>query len=114
MNKHFFYIREMVDLGLVGILHCSTSGMLMADIFTKPLQGHQFCKLCNLIMKLDPSSPYHLGNLGHGSVLKTNVKLNIGRTDASDTEENTHVSGRTTSVTKFRSYKHAHMNEGAT
>ena len=48
-------------------IHCPTKEML-ADYFTKPLQGLQFYKLRDQIMNIDPSSHYHSG---HRSVLDT-------------------------------------------
>ena len=39
---------------------------MLADYFTKPLQGIQFYTLRDHIMNIDPSSPYHSG---HRSVL---------------------------------------------
>jgi hypothetical protein len=46
---------------------------MLADFFTKPLQGMQFQKLRDQMMNIDPSSAYHSSNLGHRSVLK--IKL---------------------------------------
>ena len=42
-------------------------GDMIADYFTKPLQGKQFYKLRDQIMNLDPSSKYHSD---HRSVLR--------------------------------------------
>jgi hypothetical protein len=43
---------------------------MLADFFTKPLQGIQFQKLRDQMMNITPSSAYHSSNSGHSSVLK--------------------------------------------
>jgi len=58
--RHFF-IKDCVDHGEIVIEHCPTEEML-ADCFTKPLQGQLFCRLRDLIMNIDPSSPHHSVN----------------------------------------------------
>jgi hypothetical protein len=70
MNIHYFFIKVQVDSKRVKIEHCPTGDML-ADFFTKPLQGLQFRKLKDQIMNIAPSSAYHSNNSGHRSVLKT-------------------------------------------
>lgn len=108
MDVRFFYIKELVDSGRVSIEHCPTSSML-ADFFTKPLQGQQFRKLRDEIMNLDPSSPYHSANSAHRSVLKKQKEQ-----DTNDTKNENDVSNRTTS---FRidsvSYKDVLLRSGS-
>lgn len=70
MNIRYFFIKDQVDSKRVKIEHCPTADML-ADYFTKPLQGAPFRKLRDHIMNLDPSSVYHSNNSGHRSVLKS-------------------------------------------
>jgi hypothetical protein len=77
MNIRFFYIKDNVDAGVVQIEHCGTNDMV-ADFFTKTLQGHQFRVLRDIIMHIDQSSKYHSG---HRSVLVTE------ESDKYDTEE---------------------------
>ena len=52
------YIKEQVDCQEVDIQYCPTEEMV-ADYFTKLLQGNLFRQLCDQIMGLDMSSPYH-------------------------------------------------------
>lgn len=66
MNIRYFHIKDRVDSGDILIEHCPTEEMI-ADFFTKPLQGGQFYRLRDYIMNIDPSSPYHSS---HRSVLK--------------------------------------------
>jgi hypothetical protein len=69
MNIRYFFVKDQVDLKRVRIEHCPTADMI-ADYFTKPLQGAPFQKLRDLIMKIDPSSEYHSTNSAHRSVLR--------------------------------------------
>jgi hypothetical protein len=70
MNIRYFFLTDQVDSKRVKIEHCPTAEML-ADYFTKPLQGLQFRKLRDRIMNIAPSSStYHSNHLGHRSVLK--------------------------------------------
>jgi hypothetical protein len=68
LNIRYFHVADHVAAGTVRIVHCPTKDML-ADYFTKPLQGIQFYKLRDQIMNIDPSSHYHSG---HRSVLGIN------------------------------------------
>lgn len=65
MNIRYFFVKDQVDSKTVKIEHCPTGDML-ADFFTKPLQGHLFRKLRDQIMNIDSSSAYHSS---HRSVL---------------------------------------------
>eukprot|EP00934_Nitzschia_sp_Nitz4_P000074 Nitzschia sp. Nitz4//scaffold495_size4786//1166//4435//NITZ4_009233-RA/size4786-processed-gene-0.0-mRNA-1//-1//CDS//3329553072//74//frame0 len=58
MDVRYFYIKDMVDDGEVKIKHCPTDAML-ADYFTKPLQGKPFYKLRDKIMNIAVESQYH-------------------------------------------------------
>jgi hypothetical protein len=69
MNIRYFFIKDQVESQHVRIEHCPTANMI-ADFFTKPLQGTAFRKLRDQIMNIAPSSAYHSSNSGHRSVLK--------------------------------------------
>jgi hypothetical protein len=69
INIRYFFLKDQVDSKRVKIEHCPTGDML-ADYFTKPLQGPQFRKLHDRIMNIAPSSAYHSSNSGHRSVLE--------------------------------------------
>ena len=58
MDIRYFFIKDRVDAKELQIEYCPTADMV-ADYFTKPLTGHLFYKLRDLIMNIDPSSPYH-------------------------------------------------------
>jgi hypothetical protein len=58
IHMRYFYIKDKVDQGCIRIEHCGTADMV-ADFFTKPLQGALFFKLRDRIMNLAPSCKYH-------------------------------------------------------
>eukprot|EP00934_Nitzschia_sp_Nitz4_P008987 Nitzschia sp. Nitz4//scaffold353_size16344//11151//16190//NITZ4_008865-RA/size16344-processed-gene-0.13-mRNA-1//1//CDS//3329548925//8977//frame0 len=78
MNIRYFYIKDMIDRGEISIEHCPTE-LMLADYFTKPLQGRLFYRLRDQIMNVDPNSEYHSD---HRSVLKSDdVKTSDQPTD---------------------------------
>jgi hypothetical protein len=58
MEIRYFFVKDRVASGEVSIEHCPT-GKMVADYFTKPLQGAQFKKLRDIIMNVAPSSKYY-------------------------------------------------------
>ncbi|MCK7499178.1 MAG: hypothetical protein MZW92_58370 [Comamonadaceae bacterium] len=100
MNIRYFFIKDQVDSKRVKIEHCPTGDML-ADFFTKPLQGLQFRKLRDQIMNIAPSSAYHSNNSGHRSVLKTKSPGTGNFNDVSTSTTSNE------SATSTRSYKEA-------
>jgi hypothetical protein len=68
MNIRFFFVKDRVASKEIRIEYCPTKEMV-ADFFTKPLQGSQFYKLRDIIMNIDPNSKYHSD---HRSVLRKN------------------------------------------
>jgi hypothetical protein len=53
MNIRYFFITDRVKSGELEIKYCPT-GEMLADHFTKPLQGEAFYKFRSLIMNMDP------------------------------------------------------------
>jgi hypothetical protein len=49
IDIRYFFIKDRVDSGEIDIVHCPTE-MMVADFFTKPLQGALFKKLKSVIM----------------------------------------------------------------
>ncbi|KAA8497461.1 Copia protein [Porphyridium purpureum] len=49
--RHFF-VRDLVEKGLVVLEHCRTEDML-ADALTKPLQGSKFVKMRDNLLGID-------------------------------------------------------------
>ena len=58
IDIRYFFVKDRVESGEVHIEHCPTLDML-ADYFSKPLQGALFYKLRDLTMNIYPSSEYH-------------------------------------------------------
>ena len=51
IDVRYFFVKDRVESGEVSIEHCPTEEMI-ADFFTKPLQGSLFLKMRTLIMGL--------------------------------------------------------------
>ena len=60
INVRYYFIKDYVDKNEIHIIHCPTSDMI-ADYFTKPLQGAQFVKFRNMIMGVKEESPIDQG-----------------------------------------------------
>jgi hypothetical protein len=58
INIRYFFVKDRIANGELRTEHCPTLDM-WADYFTKALQGQLFYKFRDLIMNIDPSSPYH-------------------------------------------------------
>jgi hypothetical protein len=67
MNIRYFFIKDRVESGDVKIEHCPT-GEMLADYFTKPLQGSLFLRMRDQIMNIDSNNKYHSNRR---SVLRT-------------------------------------------
>ena len=52
INIRYFFIKDRVDKEEVNIVYCPT-GHMVADFFTKPLQGKQFMEFRNKILGID-------------------------------------------------------------
>ena len=79
INIRYFFIADRVQKGDVRIAYCPTEEMV-ADFFTKPLQGSTFRKFRDYIMNIEPDAYNSHNNMHHRSVLKkvnnkTNVKV---------------------------------------
>jgi hypothetical protein len=71
-NKYFF-LREKNELGLIDIVHTSTDKML-ADMFTKPLNGSQFKFLRDKILNISPFVSHPLSSVVLGSPSSPQIK----------------------------------------
>jgi hypothetical protein len=81
INIRYFFVKDRVESKEVRIVHCPTKEML-ADYFTKPLQGVLFYKLRDYIMNIDSSSEFHSS---HRSVLKDEDPTETDVADVSKT-----------------------------
>ena len=53
----YFWVKDLVDRGLISIMYCPTD-MMIADFFTKPLQGSLFEKMKGKIMGTYPHTAH--------------------------------------------------------
>jgi hypothetical protein len=53
INIRYFFVKDKIASGEVTVKYCPT-GEMVADYFTKPLQGALFTKLRNIIMNINP------------------------------------------------------------
>ena len=83
IHMRYFYVKDKVDSGELRIEHCPTKEML-ADFFTKPLQGALFRTMRDRVMNIDPNSPYYSA---HRSVLTQDDDTN--REDVAGGKERT-------------------------
>ena len=56
MNVRYFFMKDRIKNGEMRIKHCPTKQML-ADPFTKPIQGSEFREFRAAIMNIDPTIP---------------------------------------------------------
>jgi len=66
LDIRYFFVKDLLDRGVITLSHCLSNNMI-ADFFTKPIQGQRFQILRNLIMNIDHP-------IGHRSVLGNNIK----------------------------------------
>ena len=52
INVRYFFVKDRIGRGDISLEHCPTEGMI-ADFFTKPLQGRQFELFRDLVMNAD-------------------------------------------------------------
>ena len=67
LDIRYFFVKDLLDRGVITLSHCLSNNMI-ADFFTKPIQGQRFEILRNLIMNIDHP-------IGHRSVLGNNIKM---------------------------------------
>ena len=53
IHARYFFIKDKVDTGEADVQYCP-SGDMIADFFTKPLQGSQFTRFRDMILGLAP------------------------------------------------------------
>ena len=87
INIRYFFVTDRIQKGDAQIVHCPTD-MLIADFYTKPLQGKQFRIFRNLILNLDePVALNHSKaesienkestNLGSNKIKKSGTKVKL-------------------------------------
>jgi hypothetical protein len=69
LDVQYFYVKDLIDRGIVQLSH-RISELMIADYFTKPIQGKQFQLLRNMILNIDSSAV-------HRSMLVDNIDTNV-------------------------------------
>jgi len=74
LDIRYFYVQDLLNRGVIKIDHCKTEFMI-ADFFTKPLQGRRFQILRDIILNRDniSVSQYRsvLGNSEEHNIVET-------------------------------------------
>ena len=69
-------MKDLLDRGVITLSHCLSDNMI-ADFFTKPIQGQRFQLLRNLILNIDYP-------IGHRSVLENSLKMDAQLNESVD------------------------------
>jgi len=81
-TKHFdiryYYAKDLIDRGVVKVSHCLSEDMI-ADFFTKPLQGKHFAKLRDIILNFLSASEVLDTLLEHRSMLGNSIRDALGK-----------------------------------
>ena len=77
LHIRYFFITDQVKNGNVVIEYCPTENMV-ADFYTKPLQGKLFYKFRDQILGLAPMDDIHI-HRDHRSVLDNKKTVKIGK-----------------------------------
>ena len=80
LDIRYFFVKDLLDRGVITLSHCLSNNMI-ADFFTKPIQGQRFQILRSLIMNIDYP-------IGHRSALGNNIKTDA-QLDESNRSEST-------------------------
>jgi hypothetical protein len=75
INICYFFVHDRINAGEVSVQYCPTGDMI-ADFFTKPLQGSLFKKFRDQIMNYNPSTPSH-----------QDCRSVLGKTDSRDPQD---------------------------
>jgi hypothetical protein len=85
INIRFFFIKDRLKTEHIKMTHCPTEAML-ADFFTKPLQGHLFTKFQRVLM-----GHAHINTLGISSIDPTEERV---ENNENNVEENSAVGAK--------------------
>jgi hypothetical protein len=42
LDVHYFYVKDLLDQGILKVTHCISDNIMIADVLTKPIQGKHF------------------------------------------------------------------------
>jgi len=72
LDVRYFYVKDLIERGVLSVNHCVSDDMI-ADFFTKPLQGSRFKKLIDVVLNLNRKEIA----MEHRSVLENSVILDV-------------------------------------
>ena len=101
INIRYFFIKDRVESKEINIQYCHTHDMI-ADFFTKPLQGKMFTDFRNIIMNCN--APYGYHHKDHRSVLEMRNSPVVNKDIPTDSQVNIKESlklSNDASVTKY-------------
>ena len=76
IDIRYFFIKDIIKREGIELVHCPTERMI-ADYYTKPLQGSLFKKMRDILMGLTPFPEEERVGLSENSSSKANNKVNI-------------------------------------
>jgi len=85
----YFYVKDLIDRGIIKLSHCILENML-ADFFTKPLQGKRFQLLRDLILNIQSAAVHRsmlVNNNNEDALLQSELKTESNRPNPLDTVE---------------------------
>jgi hypothetical protein len=91
LDIRYFYVKDLLDRGIVELEHCATEDMI-ADFFTKPIQGRKFQILRDIILNRKEESALQyrsvLGNNTQDFIVKTDSKTQDTKSESEVEKEN--------------------------
>ena len=91
LDIRYFYVKDLLDRGIVELEHCATGDMI-ADFFTKPIQGRKFQMLRDIILNRKEESVLQyrsvLGNNTQDFIVKTDSKTQDTKSESEIEKEN--------------------------
>jgi hypothetical protein len=90
INIRYFFIKYRIATGEINLVHCPT-GIMIADIFTKPLQGHLFEKFRDIIMGIT-----HFSTLTVPTSAEPRSVLDMNDSETKNSTNMTRIKSRTT------------------
>ena len=82
-------MKDLIERGIISILHCMSDKMI-ADFFTKPLQGKKFQMLRDLVLNIRPEAVHRsmlVNNNNEDALLQSELKTESNRPNPLDTVE---------------------------
>ena len=101
INVRYFFITDRIAKGDIEIVYCPTNDMV-ADFFTKPLQGKLFKKFICQIMNIELDDPILRPAQDHRSVLEKETKPSLNKKEIGQTvgRDKTEI-GQTAEINKL-------------